>query len=192
MKILNSEHRTWYLKAININDKSNTLWLSFRQDALYSIDSNPYRNKDYYKNVLLVLYFDDYLTAEEHFNTLKQLLLYQVVSVDEDSPNVIEFVGSYDVNVGVVKYEEIAIDQSAQDWEDRYLWASKMYSELYRKQALESNFVKEVEILLTSYEKNNPDYGNNSLYQAISGKLKALEFPKINSAIIDPLPEINE
>lgn len=191
MEILNSGNRTWYLKAININDKSNTLWLSFRQDALYSISRDSEKNRYYYQNVLLLLWFDDYLTAEKQFQILKECYLDQVISIDEYSPNLIEFVGGHDVNVEVVKYEESIIDQSIEDWVDRYLWVSKFYFDKFANNELEFNFIKDIEILLKNYKKGNPNYNDDRLYQAISEKLKELRSPIRNITTDDLLFSMN-
>jgi len=186
MEILNRGDRTWYLKAINNNDKSNTLWLSFRQDELYSISRDPEENRYYYQNVLLLLWFDDYLTAENQFKILKEYYLEKVISIDGDSPNLIEFVGGYDVKVKVVKYEEFIIDQSIEDWVDRYLWVSKRYFDSFAKNELECNFIKDIEILLKNYRKSNRDYNDDRLYQAISEKLKDLG-PSIRNTTTEDL-----
>jgi len=186
MEILNRGDRTWYLKAINNNDKSNTLWLSFRQDELYSISRDPEENRYYYQNVLLLLWFDDYLTAENQFKILKEYYLEKVISIDGDSPNLIEFVGGYDVKVKVVKYEEFIIDQSIEDWVDRYLWVSKRYFDNFAKNELECNFIKDIEILLKNYRKSNRDYNDDRLYQAISEKLKDLG-PSIRNTTTEDL-----
>jgi len=176
MKILNSEHRTWYLETININDKSNTLWLAFRQDSLYAISRDPDKNRYYYKNVLLLLWFDNYLTAEKYFKLLKGLYLNHVVSVDEYTPNVIEFVNGNDVNVEVIKYEESIIDQSIEDWVNRYLWVSKEYFDKSASNELEDNFIKDVELILKKYKQDGGS--NDSLYQAISERLKDIRNPE--------------
>ncbi|MFD0764485.1 hypothetical protein ACFQZI_06450 [Mucilaginibacter lutimaris] len=191
MRILNSEHRTWYLEAININDQSNTLWLAFRQDSLYAITRDPDKNRYYYKNVLLLLWFNDYSTAERYFKLLKDLYLNHVISVDENTPNVIEFVNGNDINVEVVKYEESVIDQSIEDWVNRYLWVSKFYFDESANNELESNFTKDIEILLKNYKKDNPNYKDNRLYQAISEKLKEHRSPMRNITTDDLLFSMN-
>ncbi|MES2108969.1 MAG: hypothetical protein V4577_09495 [Bacteroidota bacterium] len=191
MEILDRENRAWYLKSININDKSNTVWLSFRQEALYSICRDSEKNRYYYQNVLLLLWFDDYLTAEKQFNLLKQFYLDQVVSVDEYTPNIIEFVGGHDLNVPVVKYQETIIDQSIEDWVDRYLWVSKFHFDNFINNELEHNFIKDIEIILKNYKKGNPGYNDDRLYQTISEKLKGLRSPGKNITTEDLLLSMN-
>jgi hypothetical protein len=191
MEILNSGNRTWYLKAININDKSNTLWLSFRQDSLYSISRDSEKNRYYYRNVLLLLWFDDYLTAEKEFKILKEFYLDQIISIDEETPNLIAFVGGHDVNVKVAKYEESIIDQSIEDWVDRYLWVSKFYFDRSTNNELECNFIKDIDLLLKNYRKDNPEYNDDKLYQAISEKLKELQYPIGNITTDDLLLSMN-
>ncbi|MET3981133.1 hypothetical protein ABIB39_003743 [Mucilaginibacter sp. UYP27] len=191
MEFLNSENRLWYLKAININDKSNTLWLSFRQEALYRITSDYDDNRYYYKNAMLLLWFDDYLTAEKQFKILKEFYLDEVISIDEDTPNLIEFCGGHDVQVKVVKYEESIIDQSKEDWIERYQFVSKENILNHAQNELELNFIKDIEILLKNYEKGSLDHNDDRLYQTLSQKLKELRSPRRNVPTSDLLLSMN-
>jgi hypothetical protein len=170
MEILNAEHRLYFLKSININDQSNTIWMFFRQENFYVLQRDPIKNLEEYRNVLLILHFDDYETTEKHFRSLKEFYLNNSISIDEPSPNVIEFVGDYDLSVTVTKYTEQLIDQSKEDWIDRYLFATKCYFEHSHTRELDRNFIGEIRAILNKFKIDHP------LHKAISDKINNFEF----------------
>lgn len=170
MEILNSEHRLYYLKSININDRADTIFMFFRQESLYVLSRDPKKNLQNYRNVSLTLYFDDSETAQKNFKNLKEFYLNDAISIDEPSPNVIEFVGNYDLTITVSKHREQLIDQFQEDWIDRYLFATKCFFEHSDTRELDLNFINDLRTILNQYKTDHP------LHKAISDKVNNFKF----------------
>lgn len=49
----------------------------------------------------------------------------KTISIDTVNETEIEFIGDYDYQIKVKKYDEDFIDQFTEDWIDRYLFATK-------------------------------------------------------------------
>lgn len=161
MNILNKDNKLFYLKSVNLNEVSNTVFLFFRQEPLFFLNSDSSRYLKDYQNVLLILGFEDLPTASENFKLLKDFYLDDVISIDVTMPNEIEFIGKHDLVIKVDRYTEQKVDQFTEDWIERHKHASESYFEAGRKAHELSALVDEIKMQLLSAKKEHP--GNTSI-----------------------------
>jgi hypothetical protein len=176
MKILNEDNKLFYLKSVNLNEQSNTISLLFRQEFLFFLTKDSAKYLQDYQNVLLMLYFDDQLTASENFKLLKDLYLDDTISIDEIGPKEIEFIGKHDLIIKVTNCVEQVIDQFTEDWVERYKYASQCYFDTISKNNELHNLMNEIKIVL---ETTKIQYQDNAaldvLYHTIIEKIKIHE-----------------
>ena len=176
MNILNKDNKLFYLKSVNLNEASNTVFLFFRQEALFFLNSDSSKYLKDYQNVLLILGFEDLPTASENFRLLKDLYLDDVISIEAITPNEIAFIGRNDLVIKVDRYIEQKVDQFTEDWIERHKHASESYFEAGREVHKLNILVDEIKVKLLSAKKEHPD--NTSiciLFDTIVEKIENLK-----------------
>lgn len=123
MKILNNSNKLFYLKSVNVIGGQN-IFLFFRQADKYSL-RNTIENQYDYINVSLILWMENPNDANNECLKIKEYFLDKKISIDTINETEIEFIGDYDYQIKVKKYDEDFIDQFTEDWIDRYLFATK-------------------------------------------------------------------
>ncbi|SHE58998.1 hypothetical protein [Chryseobacterium vrystaatense] len=142
MKILNDSNKLFYLKSANVIGGQNIL-LFFRQADKYSL-RNTAENQYDYINVSLILWMENPNDANNECLKIKQYFLDNTVSIDTINDTEIEFIGNYDYQIKVKKYDENRIDQFTEDWIDRYLYATKFAFEQMAMAVNYYNLIKEI------------------------------------------------
>lgn len=142
MKILNDSEKVFYLKSANDIGGKNIL-LFFRQADKYTL-RNTIDNQYDYINVSLILWMENTNDANNECLKIKQYFLDDTVSIDTISDTEIEFIGDYDYQIKVKKYDENRIDQFTEDWIDRYLFATKFAFEQMAMAGNNYNLLKEI------------------------------------------------
>lgn len=162
MKILNNSNKLFYLKSANVIGGQNIL-LFFRQADKYSL-RNTIENQYDYINVSLILWMENPDDANNECLKIKEYFLDETISIDTITENVIEFIGNYDYRTKVKKYNEDIIDQFAEDWIDRYLYATKF---AYDQMAIGGNYYKLLKEIIDIAKSSNEETATKVMNKVI-------------------------
>jgi hypothetical protein len=166
MKLLNHETKLFYFKSINLLEKSNTLFLIFNQEHKYIISAHDNCAQDYI-NIGLLLVFKNKELAENHYYKLKEFLLEDTISIDKIGENEFMFIGSHDYTIKADSYNEFEMEQTKEEWLDRYLYACKQYSELIIESDFNRKMVEKIRSLISIYSNDNISNSSNLILQEL-------------------------
>jgi hypothetical protein len=175
-----------YLKSINLLGQNKNVFLSFRQEFKHEISSTK-SPKQFYKNTLLILYFDKENEAIKAYETLKEEYLYDTMIVSASNPNEVEFFYA-ETELGfsgsdasgkifrVKDFEEQIEEQLYDDWVDRCEYLTKEYfNMLFQYQNTLRNIREIVKSQVYEVIKIN---NNSNVQQLLEDIIKSVESEK--------------
>lgn len=184
MKLLNQETKLFHFKSINFFEKSNTLFLSFSQEEKYIITDSVDLPSEFI-NIGLMMELEDNELAQAHYDYFRKVLLDGTVHIRKLDENVIFFVGNgYDNEVKVVSYTEFEMDQTKEDWIDRYLYVCRQYHNLMLRFDSNRKMIEEIKRFIPANSNNDNAGLNNVLLKIIENYDKINSSYNIESALL--------
>lgn len=177
MKILKFGSEVHYLQSVNLYGGGKNVFLVFRQEFKYQFSRNVSDIYNY-KKILLILWFDDADVATKHYQFLKENFLDDTLSIDILGENHLEFIGGLDYEIKVSRYTEQLLDQTIDDWIDRYHFLSNEIMQRFAQESIESNLIRTIKEKVNLFKYR---HSNNETITDFSDEIIQLIEEKLNT-----------